>query len=148
MASALLEKLKTVATEVKRSQIKDAGGSSWAAMAVEEDPQRRVIDILLVEAGAGQGEGRGGKGKGRKGMGGRGEGGRGRERGGKRAGVLKGESNGRIRWQSSLKERMSSAKPKRPRSVRESYALCPIKALARPPCEPWEEASAGLPNSG
>ena len=29
MASALLEELKTVATEVKRSQIRDAVGSSW-----------------------------------------------------------------------------------------------------------------------
>ena len=39
MASALIEKLKTVATEAKRSQIEDAVGScSWAALAAEEDP--------------------------------------------------------------------------------------------------------------
>ena len=29
--------------------------SSWAALAVEEDPQRRGIGTLLVEAGAGEG---------------------------------------------------------------------------------------------
>ena len=60
MASALIEELKTVATEAKRSQIKDAVGSSWAALAMEEDPQGRGIGTLLVEAGAGGGEGRGG----------------------------------------------------------------------------------------
>ena len=54
--SALLEELKTVATEVKKSQIEDAVGSSWAALAVEEDPQEREIGTLLVKAGAG-GEG-------------------------------------------------------------------------------------------
>ena len=31
--------------------------SSWAALAAEEDPQRRGIGTLLVEAGAGGGEG-------------------------------------------------------------------------------------------
>ena len=41
MASALIEELKTVAAEAKRSQIDDAVGSSWAALAVEEDPQGR-----------------------------------------------------------------------------------------------------------
>ena len=34
-------------------------GSSWAALAAEEDPQGRGIGTLLVEAGAG-GEGGGG----------------------------------------------------------------------------------------
>ena len=39
MASALNEELNIVATEAKRSQIDDAVGSSWAALAAEEDPQ-------------------------------------------------------------------------------------------------------------
>ena len=67
MASALTEELKTVATEAKRSQIEDAVGSSWAALAAEEDPQGRGIGTLLVEAGAG-----GGGEEGRRGGGGRG----------------------------------------------------------------------------
>ena len=62
MASALIEELKIVAIEAKRSQIEDAMGSSWAALAAEEDPQGREIGTLLVEAGAG---GRGGGGEGR-----------------------------------------------------------------------------------
>ena len=94
MASALLEKLKIVATEVKRSQIEDAVGSSWAALATEEDPQGGGIGTLLVEAGAGGGEGRGG----------RGAGGRG---GGVGAGVLDSEENGRTRWQPSPIGRLS-----------------------------------------
>ena len=56
MAPALL--VKIVATEAKRSQIEDAVGSSWAALAAEEDPQGRGIGTLLVEAGAGGGGGR------------------------------------------------------------------------------------------
>ena len=83
MASALLEELKIVATEAKRSQIEDAAGSSWAALAAEEDPQGRGIGILLVEAGAG------GRGGGERGAGGGG--------GGVGAGVLDSENNGRIR---------------------------------------------------
>ena len=93
MASALIEELKVVATEAKRSQIKDAMGSSWAALAAEEDPQGRGIRTLLVEAGAGGGGG-----------GGRGAGGGGRGVG---AGVLDSENNGRIRWQPSLIGRLS-----------------------------------------
>ena len=96
MASALLEELKIVATEAKRSQIEDAVGSSWAALAAEEDPQGRGIGTLLVEAGAGGG---GGEGRGERGAG-----------GGKRgvgAGVLGSENNGRIRWQPSLIGRFS-----------------------------------------
>ena len=62
MASLLIEELKIVATEAKRSQIEDAVGSSWAALAAEEDPQGRGIGTLLVEAGAGGGGG-GGKGQ-------------------------------------------------------------------------------------
>ena len=93
MASALLEELKIVATEAKRSQIEDAVGSSWAALAAEEDPQGRGIGTLLVEAGAGGGGGR----EGRAGGGG----------GGVGAGVLDSENNGRIRWQPSLIRRLS-----------------------------------------
>ena len=59
MASALIEELKTVATEGKRSQIEEEVGSSWAALAAEEDPQGRGIGTLLVEAGAGRGGGGG-----------------------------------------------------------------------------------------
>ena len=95
MASALLEELKIVATEAKRSQIEDAVGSSWAALAAEEDPQGRGIGTLLVEAGAGGG---GGGGEGRRGGGGG---------GGMGAGVLDSENNGRIRWQPSLIGRLS-----------------------------------------
>ena len=90
MASALIEELKIVATEVKRSQIEDAVGSSWAALAAEEDPQGRGIGTLLVEAGEGEGEGGVGEGE-RPG----GEGG---------AGVLDSENNGRIRRQPSLSQ--------------------------------------------
>ena len=86
MASALLEELKIVATEAKRSQIEDAVGSSWAALAAEEDPQGRGIETLLVEAGAGGGGGGGG---------------------GVGAEVLDSENNGRIRWQPSLIGRLS-----------------------------------------
>ena len=101
MASALLEELKIVATEAKRSQIEDAVGSLWAALAAEEDPQGRGIGTLLVEAGAGGG----GRGGGRGGGGGeRGAGGRG---GGVGAGVLDSENNGRIRWQPRLMGRLS-----------------------------------------
>ena len=96
MASALLEELKIVATEAKRSQIEDTVGSSWAALAAEEGPQGRGIGTLLVEAGAGGGGGGG--------RGGRGAGGRGGSVG---AGVLDSENNGRIRWQPSLIRRLS-----------------------------------------
>ena len=75
MASALLEGLKNVATEAKRSQIEDAVGSSWAALAAEENPQGREREILLIEAGAGGEEGRerGGGGRGGRGDGGVGQ---------------------------------------------------------------------------
>ena len=106
MASALLEELKIVATEAKRSQIEDAVGSSWAALAAEEDPQGRGIGTLLVEAGAGGGGGRGGEG-GRGAGGGGGERGAGGGGGGVGAGVLDSENNGRIRWQPSLIGRLS-----------------------------------------
>ena len=88
MASALLEELKIVATEAKRSQIEDAVGSSWAALAAEEDPKGKGIGTLLVEAGAG------GRGGGERGAGGGG--------GGVGAGLLDSENNGRIRWQPNL----------------------------------------------
>ena len=97
MASALLEELKIVATEAKRSQIEETVGSSWAALAAEEDPQGRGIGpLLIVKAGAGGGGGGGG---GERGAGGRG--------GGVGAGVLDIENNGRIRWQPSLIGRLS-----------------------------------------
>ena len=70
MASALIEELNIVATEAKRTQIEDAVGSSWTALAAEEDPQGRGIGTLLVEAGAGGGGGRGGEGEGQGGEGG------------------------------------------------------------------------------
>ena len=62
MASALIEELKIVATEAKRTQIEDAVVSLWAALAAEEDPQGRGVGTLLVEAGAGGG-GAGGEGR-------------------------------------------------------------------------------------
>ena len=127
MASALLEELKTVATEVKKGQIEDAVGSSWAALAVEEDSRGRGRESLLVKAGAGGGGGRGGRdGRGWK---------RGGVRGGKRgaggkarsggAGVLNSENNGKIRWQPSLKGRMISARPTA-RSEECACELCPV----------------------
>ena len=64
LASEFLEDLKTGATKVKRSQIEDEVGSSWAALPAEDDPQGRGIRDLMVEAGAGGGEGRGGRGRG------------------------------------------------------------------------------------
>ena len=97
MASALIKELKIVATEAKRSEIEDAVGSSWAALAAEVDPQGRGIGTLLVEAGAG--EGGGGEGRGGRGAGGRG--------GGVGVGVLDSGNNGRIRWQPSLIGRLS-----------------------------------------
>ena len=54
MASAFLEKLNTVVTEVKRRQLDVAVGASWAALATEEDPQGRREGLyrdLLVKAG-------------------------------------------------------------------------------------------------
>ena len=67
-------------------------GSSWAALAAEQDPQGRGIGTLLVEAGAGGGRGRGeGRGRG----------------GGVGAGVLDSENNKGIRWQPSLVGKLS-----------------------------------------
>ena len=49
-------------------------GSSWAALAAEENPQGRGIGTLLVEAGAGEGGGeRGGGERGGRGGGGVGQ---------------------------------------------------------------------------
>ena len=86
MAPALIEELKIVATEAKRTQIKDAVGSSWAALAAEENPQGGEIGTLPVEAGVG---GRGGEG-----------GGEGRERGrGERGGCGGGGVGQREQWE-------------------------------------------------
>ena len=46
MASTLVEELKTVATEVVRSQTEDA---VWAALAAGEGPRGKGIDTLLVD---------------------------------------------------------------------------------------------------
>ena len=59
MASALLQELKSVAAGVKKVQIEDTVGTSYAALAAEEDPQRRGVGTLLVKArakGGGGGE--------------------------------------------------------------------------------------------
>ena len=98
MASALIEELKIVATEAKRSQIDDAVGSSWAALAAEKDPQWRRRGTLLLEARA---EGGGGGGEGRRGRRARGR------RGGVGAGLLDNKNNVRIRWQPSLIGKLS-----------------------------------------
>ena len=77
MASALTEELKSVGIEAKRSQIEDAVGSSWAALAAEEDSQGRGVGTRLRRRGGGGGGGAG-------------------------AWVFDSENNGRIRWQPSL----------------------------------------------
>ena len=68
MASALTEELKAVATEAKRSQINYAMGSSWTALAAEEDPQGRETVYWSKreqeEGGGGDGGERGGSGGG------------------------------------------------------------------------------------
>ena len=89
MASALTEELKAVATEAKRSQINYAMGSSWTALAAEEDPQGRETVYWSKRE---QEEGGGGTA------------GRGGEAG---AGVSDSENNGEIRWQPSLIGRFS-----------------------------------------
>ena len=61
MASALFEKLKTVAIEAKRSRLEDVAGASWATLAAEEDLKGRGIGTLRVEDGA-EGGGRWGGG--------------------------------------------------------------------------------------
>ena len=71
----LLKELKTVATEFKRSQIEDEVGGLWAALAAEEDTQRRETGALLV-VGVGA-EGREGR---------------------EESGGLNNENNGRICW--------------------------------------------------
>ena len=104
IGSAPIEELKTVATEAKRSQVEDAVGSLWAVLGAEEDPQRRGIGTLLVEAGAG---GWGGGGGGRRG----GWGGAGGRGGGVGAEVLDSENNWSVRWQTSPMGRLGWARP-------------------------------------
>ena len=69
MASALIEELKTVATEAERSQIENVSGSLRTALAVEEGPQGRGTGTLLSKGEQEE--------EGREGRGGRGAGGRG-----------------------------------------------------------------------
>ena len=61
MTSEILNELKTLASEVKIIQIENAVGSSWTALAVQEDLQGGGVGTLLVEARA---EGREGQGAG------------------------------------------------------------------------------------
>ena len=103
-------------------------GSSWAALAAEEDPQGRGVGTLLVEAGAGGGGGRGGGERGGGGRGGRGGGGVGQ----------------REKWEDPMATQSDKLRGRR--SLRGSGTSRPIKALARPPCTPWEEAPARSPN--
>ena len=95
MASSLLEELKTVATEVKRNQIEDAVGSSWATLAVKDYSQLEWDRDSIGPNGSRRRK-RAGRGTGKTGAGGRGG-----------AGVLNSKNNGRIRWQPSLIGRMS-----------------------------------------
>ena len=55
MASALIDKLKTLATEVERCDMEDVVGTS-AALAAGEDPHARGLGALLVEVGTIGGE--------------------------------------------------------------------------------------------
>ena len=65
MASALIEELEIVATEAKITQIEDAVGSSWAALAAEEDPRERDRNSSSRSGNRRMGgEGGGGEGKG------------------------------------------------------------------------------------
>ena len=105
MASALLEELKIVATEAKRSQIEDAVGSSWAALAAGRGPTRERDRNATGRSGSrrrGGGEGGGG----REGRGGEGGGG-----GGVGAGVLDSENNGRIRMPGGFARRHDGGPP-------------------------------------
>ena len=85
MASALIKKLKTVATGRQSKSSRGCCGQSWAALVAERNPQERGIGTLLVEAG---------------------EGGRGEREGGEGVGVLDSENKRRIRWETSLRVRM------------------------------------------
>ena len=69
MASALIEELKIVATEAKKTQIEDAVGSSWAALG-GKGPSRERDRNSFSRSGSrrrGGGEGRGGTGTGGRG---------------------------------------------------------------------------------
>ena len=76
MASALIEELKIVATEAKKTQIEDAVGSSWAALG-GKGPSRERDRNSFSRSGSRRrgGGGRGGEGQGQGGEGGRGGGG-------------------------------------------------------------------------
>ena len=138
VASALNEELKIVTSEAKRSQIEDAVGSSWPALAAEEGPQGRGIGTLLVEP-----RGRGGGG-----------GGGGRVRGGgKRGGAGGGCVEQREQWVNPLaskpdKETELSQTNQATGGVWVGVVPCVLKALARPPRAPWETTLARSPNPG
>ena len=68
MASALLEKLKTLANECMGNKMEDAGGSPKVAFAAEEHPRDGVIKTLQADVGS-EGGGGGWKRKGREGFG-------------------------------------------------------------------------------
>ena len=117
MASALIEELKTVATEAKRSQIQDAVGNSWADLAAEEDPQGRGIGTLLVEAGAGGWGGGGGR---------EGGGGERRGRGGGDVGQREqGEDPILFRRITALKERVQCYRRKRQSEIEQALNETP-----------------------
>ena len=52
MASVLLEELRAVVAEVRRSQIEDVVVSLWGALVAEEDTQEKGRGTLLFKPGA------------------------------------------------------------------------------------------------
>ena len=98
MASALIEELKIVATEAKRTQIKGRSGQFMGCPSGGRGPTRERDSNSFSRSGSRR-RGGGGEGRGGKGAEGRGE--------GVGAGVLDSENNGRIRWQPSLIGRLS-----------------------------------------
>ena len=85
MASALIEELKTVTAEAKRSQIEDAVGIMGSLSGGRVHSRKRDRNSTGQSGSRRRRRGRGGG-----------------ERGGVGVGVLNSENNGRIRWQPSL----------------------------------------------
>ena len=133
MASALLEELKIVATEAKRSQIEDAVGSSWGCPSGGRGPSKERVRNSTGRIG--EQEERGGEGGGG-GGGGCGGGGVGQRE----------QWEDPMATQSDREIELSPDQPRGRRSLRGSCTSRPIKALARPPRTPWEEAPARSPN--